>query len=375
MAALIGCISIYGITISLFTPLLSLILEERGSSSTLIGGLAMVAPLGVILGSFFVPRCMQFMDGRSLLLIAIALDVFLILLLLILDNLLSWFVIRFVMGVTGSLLFIVSESWMADITPDATRGRVMGLYNTILSSSFALGPLILVLTGTEGALPFLSGIMLMMLAVFPLMLAGRYQPVSSGISSFNVLTFIRVAPMLAIACIVVSFKDMAVTSLLPVYGVRNGLTESSAALMLFFAALGGAVLQAPVGWFADHYNRLAVLRVCGAFGVVGAAVVPFVVTVPWLLGLVLFLWIGFFAGIYTVALTLAGQWFRGVELATAMAAFGVFWGLGGILGPLAGGLAMDIWDPHGLPVIFLLVAGIFVVVSLHPKLHQPRRRL
>jgi MFS family permease len=263
---------------------------------------------------------------------------------------------------------------MADITPDATRGRVMGLYNTILSSSFALGPLMLVVTGTGGALPFLAGVVLMLLAAFPLVLAGRYVPVLSGNSSFNALSFIRVAPLLAIACLVVSFKDMAVTSLLPVYGVRSGLTESSAALMLFFAALGGGVLQVPVGWLADHFNRLAVLRVCGAFGIVGAAVFPFVIAVPWLLGLVLFLWVGFFAGIYTVAMTLAGQWFRGVELATAMAAFGVFWGLGGVAGPVVAGAAMDLWDPHGLPVVLLLVAGILVVVSLRPHLHQPQRR-
>ena len=56
LAPVISCVSIYGITISLFTPLLSLILEERTASSILIGGLAMMVPLGVILGSFFVPR-------------------------------------------------------------------------------------------------------------------------------------------------------------------------------------------------------------------------------------------------------------------------------------------------------------------------------
>ena len=256
LAALIGCVSIYGITISLFTPLLSLILEGRTVSSTLIGGLAMMAPLGVILGSIFVPRCLQMFSGRRLLLIAIGFEIFLIFLLLAVNDLASWFVIRFFMGVTGSVLFIVSESWMAEITPDATRGRVMGLYNTALASSFAIGPLILTMTGANGVLPFLSGIVLMALAALPLVLAGRYLPESSGKASFNVLSFFRVAPLLVFGCIVVAFKDMAATSLLPVYGVRSGLTESLAVLMLFFGALGGAVLQIPIGWLADHYNRL-----------------------------------------------------------------------------------------------------------------------
>ena len=374
LAALIGCVSIYGITISLFTPLLSLILEGRTVSSTLIGGLAMMAPLGVILGSIFVPRCLQMFSGRRLLLIAIGFEIFLIFLLLAVNDLASWFVIRFFMGVTGSVLFIVSESWMAEITPDATRGRVMGLYNTALASSFAIGPLILTMTGASGVLPFLSGIVLMALAALPLVLAGRYLPESSGKASFNVLSFFRVAPLLVFGCIVVAFKDMAATSLLPVYGVRSGLTESLAVLMLFFGALGGAVLQIPIGWLADHYNRLWVLSSCGIFGMLGAAALPFVVTIPWLLCLVVFLWMGFFAGIYTVVMTLAGQWFRGLELATAMAAFGVFWGLGGVAGPLVSGVAMDLWNPHGLPAVFLGVAVVFVAVSLWPRWRHPARR-
>ena len=139
LAALIGCLSIYGITISLFTPLLSLILESRAASSTLIGGLAMMTPLGVILGSFFVPRYLQIFSGRRLLLTGIGIEILLIIFLLAMSDLASWFVIRFFMGVTGSVLFIVSDSWGAEITPDAIRGRVMGLYNTVLLFSFALG--------------------------------------------------------------------------------------------------------------------------------------------------------------------------------------------------------------------------------------------
>ena len=110
---MISCVSIYGITISLFTPLLSLILESRAVSSTLIGGLAMMTPLGVILGSFFVPRYLQIFSGRRLLLIGIGFEIVLIILLLAMNDLASWFVIRFFMGVTGSVLFIVSDSWVA----------------------------------------------------------------------------------------------------------------------------------------------------------------------------------------------------------------------------------------------------------------------
>ena len=369
LAALIGCLSIYGITISLFTPLLSLILEARGVSSTLIGGLAMAAPAGIIIGSFAVPWSLRNLEGRSLLLGGVAFEIVLIFALMNTQSIIAWFTIRFLGGLVGSVLFVVTETWIIEITPRVQHGRVMGFYNTTLALSFALGPLMLSMTGTQGTLPFLAGIGLMVLAGFPLLLAGRYVPASSDNPGFGVVSFAFIAPLLALACFVVAFKELATTSLMPVYGLRIGMSESSATLMLFFGAAGGALLQFPIGWAADHFNPRKVLVACALAGLAGAAVWPFVVGVPFLLWTTLFLWWGVFAGIYTVAMILAGQWFKGAELATAMAAFGVFWGVGAFVGPMVGGASMDLWNPYGLPLTLVIVAGLFFVISLFTRFY------
>ena len=364
LAALIGCLSIYGITFSLYTPLLSLILEARGASSTLIGALAMIASAGIIIGSFAVPRFMRHLEGRSLLLGGVVFEIVLIFALMSTQSIVGWFVIRFLGGLVGSVLFVVTETWMIEITPREHHGRVMGFYNTTLALSFALGPLILSVTGTQGTMPFLVGIGLMGLAGLPVLWAGRYAPASSDKPGFGVVSFAFVAPLLALACFVVAFMELATTSLIPIYGLRVGMTESSATLMLFFGAAGGALLQFPIGWAADHFDPRKVLVACALAGLVCAAAWPFSVGVPFLLWTTLFLWWGLFAGVYTVAMILAGQWFSGVELATAMAAFGVFWGVGAFVGPMVGGASMDLWDPYGLPLTLVIVAGVFVVFSL-----------
>ena len=364
LAALIGCLSIYGITFSLYTPLLSLILEARGASSTLIGALAMIASAGIIIGSFAVPRLMRHLEGRSLLLGGVVFEIVLIFALMSTQSIVAWFVIRFLGGLVGSVLFVVTETWMIEITPREHHGRVMGFYNTTLALSFALGPLILSVTGTQGVLPFFVGIGLMGLAGLPLLWAGRYAPASSDKPGFGVVSFAFVAPLLALACFVVAFMELTTTSLIPIYGLRVGMTESSATLMLFFGAAGGALLQFPIGWAADHFDPRKVLVACALAGLVCAVAWPFSVGVPFLLWTTLFLWWGLFAGVYTVAMILAGQWFSGVELATAMAAFGVFWGVGAFVGPMVGGASMDLWDPYGLPLTLVIVAGVFVVFSL-----------
>lgn len=364
LAALISCLSIYGITISLFTPLLSLILEGRGVSTTVIGALAMTAPVGVMIGSFVVPKIMRGLEGRNLLAAGVVIEIALIYALMTTESLVAWFIIRFLGGLTGVVLFVVTETWMIEIAPKPHRGRVMGLYNTTLALSFALGPLMLSYTGVSDLTPFVAGIVLMALAGLPLFFADRYRPSSVEEPSFGVLSFLKVAPLLAVACFVVAFKDLATTSLMPVYGLRVGLDESAATLMLFFGALGGALLQLPIGWAADYFDARKVLVICALVAFLGALVWPLVVASKILLWITLFLWWGFFAGVYTVTMIIAGQWFKGVELATAMAAFGVYWGFGAFVGPLVGGLSMDLWDPYGLALVMVIVAGGFLMMSL-----------
>ena len=370
---MIGCVCLFGMTFSLYSPLLSLILEQRGASNFLIGSLATTPAIGVMLGAFFVPLCLKMAGGRTLLLIGVFVEIFLIVWLMLTDKVLVWFVIRFLGGISGSIVFIVSETWLNDITPERLRGRVIGLYNTMLGLSFAIGPVVLAMTGIQGQLPFLVGIGLMSVAIVPLLLVKSYSPDELDTPTFNIVSFIKVAPLLVIACFVVAFKDMASVGLLPVYGVRNGLSDATAALMLFFAAIGGAVLQFPIGWLGDYFSRVGVMVLCGLVGIAGAAVLPFVVTVPWLLFLTLFIWLGFFAGVYTIALTLAGQWFRGTELAIAIASFGVFWGMGGLAGPIIAGYTMDLWGTHGFPLVMGVVATLFVAFCMVPSWRRAPR--
>jgi len=369
----IGCVCLFGMTFSLYSPLLSLILEQRGASNFLIGSLATTPAIGVMLGAFFVPLCLKMAGGRTLLLIGVFVEIFLIVWLMLTDKVLVWFVIRFLGGISGSIVFIVSETWLNDITPERLRGRVIGLYNTMLGLSFAIGPVVLAMTGIQGQLPFLVGIGLMSVAIVPLLLVKSYSPDELDTPTFNIVSFIKVAPLLVIACFVVAFKDMASVGLLPVYGVRSGLSDATAALMLFFAAIGGAVLQFPIGWLGDYFSRVGVMVLCGLVGIAGAAVLPFVVTVPWLLFLTLFIWLGFFAGVYTIALTLAGQWFRGTELAIAIASFGVFWGMGGLAGPIIAGYTMDLWGTHGFPLVMGVVATLFVAFCMVPSWRRAPR--
>lgn len=373
VGALISCLTVYGVTISLFNPFLSLLLEQRGTAASSIGALAMAAPIGVLVGSFLIPKLMRSYEGRSMLLFGVSVEVVLILGLMLTESFGVWFVIRFFGGLTGAILFLVTETWIIEIVPVKDRGKVLGLYNTALALSFAIGPLVLSLTGASGTAPYIIGVVAMLVASIPLLFSGTYRSSAVDSPRFGVIGFFWVAPLLVVGIFAAGFKEVALGSLLPVYGVRIGLSESTATLMLFFGAIGAAVMQFPIGWAADVFNVRKVFVSCAILSLSGAIIWPLVIYSPFLLWPILFLWAGSYAGFYTISMILAGQWFKGSELATAMAAFGVFWGVGAFAGPAVSGIAMDVWDPYGLPFILVLLSLVIFVLSLRSNFYRPRR--
>ena len=202
-----------------------------------------------------------------------------------------------------------------------------------------------------------------MLASIPLFWVGSSTFNLKGKSSFSLVSFVLVAPAICMAIILFAWKEFAGASLFPVYGISNGLSQSEAAIMLTVLGVGGLLLTFPFGWLADHMDRYKLLMLCGLGILVGAISLPLVINKGFLLWLMLFLWGGVFAGLYTVIMTIIGQRFRGMELVVANISIGVLWGLGSLTGPSLTGFAMDLWDPHGLVVVFVGASLVFVVFS------------
>ena len=86
------------------------------------------------------------------------------------------------------------------------------------------------------------------------------------------------------------------------------------------------------------------------------------------LAALLFLWGGLAAGIYPVALSMAGERFRGADLVAINAAIIISYGLGSLIGPVLGGVAMDLWNPQGLMAMLALVFVLFLAATVGPAI-------
>ena len=365
LVAACSAISVFGLAFGMTYPLLSLILEQRGVSTDMIGINSAMMPIGILLFSSVIPVAAKRYGSRNVAMAAAVATAVLLLCYRLFDTLEAWFVIRLVQGMSMATLFVLSEAWIVGFAGSEHRGKIVAIYASVLSASFGAGPAIVSWIGVDGWAPFVIGAVVILIGVIPLSLVreeSTEHPAESSSSGF--FQFLPKAPMLLAAVLAFGIFDAATLSLIPVYGVQTGLSVSTAALALSVLIAGNIIFQFPLGWLADKVPHRVLLAGCALVTLVMLLVLPFVMQSIWMWPVLVVIGSTGF-GVYTVSLTSLGDRFKGQELVNGSAAFAVVWGMGALFGSVSAGWSMSAFGPHGLPVLcaavyLLLVVGLMV---------------
>ncbi|MCJ2092579.1 MFS transporter [Methylobacterium sp. J-072] len=372
ITAAIACVTVVGIGLSLSIPLLSIEMERRGASSTVIGLNTAIAGVASICTVPFVPRLASRIGVARLLCLALIVGAVSLAAFPMVPGIALWFPLRFVFSMTLGALFVLSEYWINAAAPPERRGLVMGIYATVLAAGFAVGPALLALVGTEGLAPYLTGAALMLAGGLPIVLARGLSPTIEHGSGRSILAYLRLAPGALLAALAYGAVETGIFAILPLYGLRLGYDAQGAAGLVSLIALGNVLFQIPFGWLADRFDRRAVLLGAGLGGAAGSALIPLASGSPVALGLVLFLWGGIAGTLYTVGLTTLGDRVPATDLAGANAAFVVLYNVGLMLGPPLIGGGLDLVPPHGFAWALLTLFMAFSLSLATMERSSPR---
>ncbi|WP_157015299.1 MFS transporter [Mesorhizobium xinjiangense] len=357
LAAAIASITAVGIALGLGVPLLSVILEARGHSASMIGlNTAVAGVASIAVAPFAIPIATRF-GVVATILAAILAGALSFLGFYFADAFWMWFPLRAVMHAAITILFILSEFWISVSAPPHRRGLILGIYATVLSLGFAAGPWLFAQIGSEGFAPFGVGFAITILAALPVLAAWRQSPDISGHETGGGFArYIFLVPTATAAVLVFGAVETGGFALFPIYGNRIGYNEADAAMLLTMVGLGNVLLQIPLGMISDRVpDRRLLLALCSLIGLAGMVVLPFIVESWYLAAAVLFVWGGVVAGLYTIGLAHLGARLKGHDLASANAAFVFCYGIGMLLGPQLIGIGMDTFGPHG----FAWTLGVF----------------
>jgi len=351
-------------TLSMTFPLLSLIMERGGVAEHVIGLLGAMPSVGLIVAAGFVGAINRRLGTYRQLLFSGLLGAAMFGVLGMFQYVPVWFVALFLMGCAIDGIFVICEGWVNALANNHNRGRVIGVYGTVASLGMMTGPLILTFIGTQGATPFVVGVICLLLFVVPITILRRHVPAFEGEHTGGALGFLKLAPALVLAVLVFALFESTFSVLFPVYGSRNGLAEGEITTAMAILFGGYLCWQLPIGMLAERTNPRLLLVGCAAGATVGSLLLEQVVGDGPAFWLTLFVWGGLGAGVYTLALVELGQRFRGATLLAGNAAFGIAWGAGGIIGPATTGSLMGSFGPVALPAVFATLFGALAILGV-----------
>lgn len=363
IASIVVTATIFGLTYGLSAPLLALSLTQLGYSESFVGANAAMHAVGVLFVAPVLPS-LTWRTGPKLPITVALLSAAIVLgLFPVTPSVWLWFPLRIALGAASETLFVMSEAWLSQLSPENARARTMAIYTACVSLGFALGPMILTLVGTKGWAPYLVGGGISLLALLAVAMPWVQAPPFERPSHPHPWRYVALVPVAIGAALVNAALETAGMSFLPLYAMRVGWSEQPATLLLSVLLFGAILLQLPIGWLGDRMNWRKLVIGLGLASVAGALVWPFVFNNPFLAYPIVFLWGGLFVGIYTIMMAVVGSKFQGGDLVSVYGILSIAWGLGALVGPSAAGAAME-WTQHGLPIFAAIACAVFTGLAV-----------
>jgi MFS family permease len=345
MATIGVCDVAFGLTLQL-QPLL---MDKAGLSAWTIGTIAAAGPLGILIGGPFLPKLIARFGLKPMAIAAIFLIVTCLAAMALLPPLYYWYFFRFFLGMATSSLFTIGEVWMLSLATQETRGRIMGIYTSMLSITFAIGPYILPFTGIDGLLPWIICIVFVLAGLIPL-LAIKPIETAKQEGSENFFTVIGRAPLLFLTFAACTLFDAVIIAFFTIYATRHGISLPQASTILGTGIISGVTMFYAIGMWADRWSKNGVIMLCAITTVAATLVMPLLINTIFIWPLIIILMTAAF-GVYVVALAAIGDIFKGNDVVAASAAVGAMWGVGGMLGPTIAGRSIDAFGIDAFPMV------------------------
>jgi MFS family permease len=359
LIAAIATIASCDVAMGFTLQLLPLLMEANNVPAWIIGLNTSMAPLGILLAGPILPRIIQHVGAKRVAYLAITFIILSLLLFKLIPSLYVWFPLRFLFGIASGALFTISEAWILVVANPQSRGRIMGLYTSVMAVSFAAGPLLLPHTGTDGWLPWVIAMSALGLSIIPLALVTVDDDVFRDEHGGSFWKVVARAPLLLFAVGAATLFDSVFIAFFTIFGMRSGLTMATASTILGLGIVGNMLFQYAVGMISDRWSRLGVVVISAILTIALSLSLIWLVHTPLLPLAVIVLGTSAFA-VYVVALTVSGDAFRGADLIACSAAFSAMWGMGGLIGPSLAGASIDAFGINAMPVVL----AVFYVILL-----------
>ena len=272
----------------------------------------------------------------------------------------AWGALRLLLGFCFCGVYIVAESWLNNSTTNETRGRALSLYIIAQMVGIVLAQALFALGDAGGYGLFVLISVLVSVAFTPILLAATPVPPFDSTKPMSFREIYAVSPLGCVGIFLLGAVFSAVFGMAGVYGAVAGLTPTQIAGFVSAIYGGGMVLQYPVGWASDRYDRRRLVVAGAVIGALGSVVgLSGFGGYPGLLGAA-FLIGGMANPLYALLLAYTNDYLEPEDMASASARLLFINGVGALAGPVITGYVMGLVGPAGF---FLFLGALMVALA------------
>jgi MFS family permease len=283
-----------------------------------------------------------------------------------------WGFMRMAIGFCNACAFTAMESWLSDSSTKSTRGKVLAMYNAVVLAGLFGGQFFMNVASPVDATLFVVAGVLLCAAIVPVVMSRNSGPVIDEVASMSLFKLYKISPLGVVCCLTSGIIYSALFNLLPVFAGHYGIIEFQLSLYMGAAIFGAFILQFPVGYLSDRFDRRSVLLLLLLISAATGVLVVALVNHGYMSALFIATAVtaGIIACTYPLSIAESFDRLRQSEMVAAMGSMILAFSLGGVLGPFTASIAMNEFGSEALfyylAFVQLLLAG-FVVFRMSAR--------
>ena len=355
-----------GVALGYFFTVIVITQKLNAYTESTIGIVAASFSLGLVSAGFFVSKILSKLGLYRMLLLSVSVQTVSVLAIFIFFNPINLAICHLMMGIMGGMNWMTMDTWVNIVSNDKNRGKAIGLYNSSISIGFAIGPLIVAFFGSQGLIPIILCLLLMIIRIPALLIIKNHinnVKIPEQINKIN-FSLVKVAPFIFIAIFIGGINDSSFGALFPAYMINEQFSDRSIGFYFFVGAFGGVLTQPFVGALADKINKRKFLFSLLICHIIWPLLLYNFILIPLIIILSVIVW-GFASiSIYTVALSYLGERVSIKEISIATSVFIIIYEGGEFFGPLIVGLSMNKFGNSGFIYSILFITVISIILGV-----------
>lgn len=276
----------------------------------------------------------------------------------------GWFLMRFISGICFVGLYTVAESWVNDLSDNEHRGQALSVYMIVSMAGSAFGQLFLNLADPETATLFMIVSVLISISLVPILMVVSKQPDFSIAKFFTVKELYKTSPLGVVTAIMTGLAHGTLWGIGSIYALKNGLSIEQVSIFMFTFVIGGAINQYIVGYLSDKYDRRTVIVIVAFLASIFAVLAVLIGSSYTALIITTFIFGGLTVPLYALAIAHTNDFLEKDEMIAASAGIQLAGGIGLTIGPVIGGLSIDLIGANGFWIYLFLIHALLGVFGL-----------